>query len=114
VKGGRIDKRTLLDAFDVPYDSFISAAAKGDYSSILADAFEDYQKTGSLYMLEKSRDDYLLALLEKHRHDMFGIGPLMGYYVAKQREAAAVRMVMTAKQGGIDADVVTKRLKELF
>jgi hypothetical protein len=38
----------------------------------------------------------------------------MGYYVAKQREAAAIRMVMTAKQGGIDADVVTKRLKELY
>jgi V/A-type H+-transporting ATPase subunit C len=114
LKGGRIDKRTLLDAFDVSDDSFLSAAAKGDYASILADAFEDYQKTASLYMLEKSRDDYLLLLLEKHRHDMFGIGPLMGYYVAKQREAAAIRMVMTAKQGGIDADVVTKRLKELY
>lgn len=114
LKGGRIDKRTLLDAFDVSDDSFLSAAAKGDYASILADAFEDYQKSGSLYMLEKSRDDYLLSLLEKHRHDMFGIGPLMGYYVAKQREASAIRMVMTAKQGGIDADVVTKRLKELY
>jgi V/A-type H+-transporting ATPase subunit C len=114
LKGGRIDKRTLTDAFDVPDDSFLSAAAKGDYASILADAFEDYQKTGSIYMLEKSRDDYLISLLEKHRHDMFGIGPLMGYYVAKQREGAAVRMVMTAKQGGIDADVVAKRLKELY
>lgn len=114
LKGGLIDKRTLMDAFDVSDDSFLSAAAKGDYSAILAHAFEDYQKTGSLYMLEKTRDDYLLSLLEKHRHDMFGIGPLMGYYVAKQREAAAVRMVMTAKQGGIDADVVAKRLKELY
>ena len=114
LKGGRIDKRTLTNAFDVSDDSLLSAAAKGEYASILADAFEDYQKTCSLYMLEKSRDDYLLSLLEKHRHDMFGIGPLMGYYVAKQREASAIRMVMTAKQGGIDADVVTKRLKELY
>jgi V/A-type H+-transporting ATPase subunit C len=65
-------------------------------------------------MLEKKRDDYLLALIKEQRHDMFGIGPLLGYYVAKQREAAAVRMVMTAKQGGIDADVVTKRLKDLY
>ena len=114
LKGGRIDKRTLTNAFDASDDSFLSAAAKGEYASILADAFEDYQKSGSLYMLEKSRDDYLLSLLEKHRHDMFGIGVLMGYYVAKQREASAIRMVMTAKQGGIDADVVTKRLKELY
>lgn len=114
LKGGRIDKRTLLDAFDVSDDSFLSAAAKGDYASILADAFEDYQKINSLYMLEKSRDDYLISLLENHRHDMFGIGPLMGYYVAKQREASAIRMVITAKQGGIDASLVAKRLKELY
>ncbi len=114
LKGGRIEKRTLLDAFDLPDESVLTAAGRGGYAAILADAFEDYLKTGSLYMLEKKRDDYLLALLKEQRHDMFGIGPLFGYYIAKQREAAAVRMVMTAKQGGIDADVVAKRLKELY
>jgi V/A-type H+-transporting ATPase subunit C len=114
LKGGSLEKRTLLDAFDLPDESVLTAAGRGGYASILADAFEDYQKTGSLYMLEKKRDDYLLVLIKDQRHDMFGIGPLLGYYVAKQREAAAVRMVMTAKQGGIDADVVTKRLKELY
>lgn len=114
LKGGRIEKRTLLDAFDVPDESVLSAAGKGGYASILSDAFEDYQKTGSLYMLEKKRDDYLLSLIREQRHDMFGIGPLFGYYIAKHREAEAIRMVMTAKQGGIDADVVTKRLKELY
>lgn len=114
LKGGKIDKRTLLDAFDVPDESVLSAAGKGGYADILADAFEECQKSGSLYMLEKARDDYLMALLKEHRHDMFGIGPLFGYYTAKQREAVAIRMVMTAKQGGIDSDVVTKRLKELY
>ncbi len=114
LKGGRIEKRTLLNAFDLPDENVLSAAGRGGYAAILADAYEDYLKTGSLYMLEKKRDDYLLSLLKKHRYDMFGIGPLFGYYIAKQREAAGVRMVMTAKQGGIDADVVTKRLKELY
>ena len=114
LKGGRIDKRTLLNAFEVPNDGFLKAAAKDEYSDILAAAFDDYLKTGSLYMMEKARDDYLLSLLKEQRYDMFGIGPLMGYYIAKQHEASAVRMVMTAKQGGIDPDVVSKRLKELY
>ncbi len=114
LKGGKIEKRTLLDAFDAADESVLSAAGRGGYAAIFAEAFEDYLKTGSLYMLEKQRDDYLLSLLKEQRHDMFGIGPLFGYYIAKQREAAAVRMVMTAKQGGIDPDVVTKRLKELY
>jgi V/A-type H+-transporting ATPase subunit C len=81
---------------------------------VLSDAFEDYAKSGSLYMMEKSRDDYLLSLLREQRHERFGIGPLMGYYIAKQREAAAVRLVMTAKLGGVDMDVAARRLKELY
>ncbi len=114
VHGGSIDKRTLSDAFDLSDESIPSALAKGAYSTVLSAAFDDYMKTGSLYMMEKSRDDYLLSLLREQRHDMFGIGPLMGYYIAKQREAAAVRLVMTAKLGGIDAEIVARRLKDLL
>ncbi len=114
VHGGTIDKRTLSDAFDLSDESVPSAVAKGVYSSVLSAAFDDYMKTGSLYMMEKSRDDYLLSLLREQRHDMFGIGPLMGYYIAKQREAAAIRLVMTAKLGGIDSEVATRRLKDLL
>jgi len=114
VHGGKIDKRTLSDAFDLPNESLPGALARGDYSNVLSAAFEDYAKTGSLYMMEKSRDDYLLSMLREQRHDMFGIGPLMGYYIAKQREAAAVRLVMTAKLGGVDMDVAARRLKELY
>jgi V/A-type H+-transporting ATPase subunit C len=114
LEGGGIDKKTFLDAFDLSNDNVLSAVVKGDYARILAGAIEDYHRTKSLYMLEKARDDYLLSLVKEQRHDMFGIGPLMSYYIGKQREAAAVRMVMTAKQGGVDAEVVQKRLKELY
>jgi len=114
VKGGTIDKSTFAKAFDTADESVLAATLPSDYRSALAPAMIQYQKTGSLYMLEKARDDYLLSLLEKARNDMFGIGPLMGYYIAKQREAAAVRMVMTAKLGGISAETVTERLKELY
>lgn len=112
--GGRIDQRTLSDAFDLSDESLPAAVASGAYSTVLSAAFDDFAKTGSLYMMEKSRDDYVLSLLQEQRHDMFGIGPLMGYYIAKQREAAAVRLVMTAKLGGIDAGVASSRLKELY
>lgn len=114
VKGGSIGKKTFSDAFDLSNDNVFSAIVKADYTAALAPAFAEYQKTQSLYMMEKARDDYLFELLKKSKHDMFGIAPIMCYYIAKQREAAAVRMVMTSKQGGIDTSVVQKRLKELF
>jgi V/A-type H+-transporting ATPase subunit C len=112
--GGVIDKRTFSDAFDLADESILGALAKGDYAAVLAPAFDEYQKTGRLYMMEKAKDDYLLSLVKKHRHDMFGVAPIMCYYIAKQREAAAIRMVMTAKLGGIDEQVVTKRVKEML
>ena len=112
--GGTIGKRTFSEAFDLADESVMSALAKGDYAAVLSSAFEEYQKTGRLYMMEKAKDDYLFSLLKKHRHDMFGVAPIMCYYIARQREAAAVRMVMTAKLGGIDAEVVAKRVKALL
>jgi V/A-type H+-transporting ATPase subunit C len=114
LEGGSIDKKTFIDAFELSDENVLGAVVKGEYARVLSGAVEDYIKTKSLYMLEKARDDYLLSLVKEQRHDMFGIGPLMGYYIAKQREAAAVRMVMTAKQGGVDSEVVQKRLKEIY
>ena len=114
LRGGTIDKRTFSEAFELANESVLAAVAKGSYQDILSPAFDDYLKTGSLYMMEKAMDDYLLGLLKKDRHDMFSIAPLMSFFIAKQREAAAVRMVMTAKLGGIDDEVVAKRVKELI
>jgi V/A-type H+-transporting ATPase subunit C len=113
LKGGSIKKSTFADAFDTSNESLFDSLMRRDYMS-LAPAWSEFEKGGSIYLLEKARDDDLLTLVKQERHDMFGIAPLMSYYIAKQREAAAVRMVMTAKQGGLDNDVVTERLKELY
>ena len=114
VKGGTIDRSVFAKAYDAAEENVLAAALPSGYRHAMNAAFAEYLKTGSLYMLEKARDDYLLGMLEDKKYDMFGIGPLMGYYIAKQREAAAVRMVMTAKLGGISAETVTMRMKELY
>lgn len=114
VKGGTIEKQMFSDAFDLADENILSAVMKGENLRALSGAFAEYLKTKRLYMLEKARDDYLMGRLKDKRYDMFGIGPLMGYYIAKQREAEAVRMVMTGKLGGIGEETVSERMKELF
>ena len=74
LRGGTIDKRTFSEAFELSDESIPVVLAKGEYSAVLAPAFEDFFKTGRLYMMEKAMDDYLLGMLKKHRHDMFGAG----------------------------------------
>ena len=112
--GGSTSLRKFSEAFDSSDDSVLNAVVKIDYARFMADAIEEYHSTKNLYLLEKLRDDYLFELAKEKRNDIFSLGPLMFYYISKQREAAAVRMVMTAKQGGIEEHIMKKRLRELF
>ncbi len=113
LKGGSIKKSAFSDLFEAPNESLFDSLMRRDYTA-LAPAWSEFEKSGQIYLLEKARDDDLMALVKKERHDMFGIAPLMSFYIAKQREAAAVRMVMTGKLGGLSSNVVTERLKELY
>ena len=40
--------------------------------------------------------------------------PLIGYLLAKEREAGAVRLIVTAKAVGMSADKLQERLRELY
>mgnify|MGYP000845338050 FL=1 len=65
-------------------------------------------------MLEKARDDYLLSLVNGHRHDVMTIFPVVGYYLARDREAKAVRLIITVKRNGLDDNLISERLRELY
>ena len=40
--------------------------------------------------------------------------PLVGYLIARQREAAAVRMIMTALENRFPMDRLRERLRDMF
>ncbi|MGN0785593.1 MAG: V-type ATPase subunit, partial [Candidatus Aphodomorpha sp.] len=72
------------------------------------------QQTGSIGALEKQRDNYLLTLIRSHKYDMFSIYPILGYLLARDREAKAVRLIVTVKRNGLDDSVIQERLCELY
>ena len=70
--------------------------------------------SGNIAMLEKKRDDYLLSLVNSHRHEVMTTFPIVGYYLARDREAKAVRLILTVKRNKLDDSVITERLRELY
>jgi len=112
--GGRIPDETFCDALDMEPIKMQDVFTRGAYEKYLKKAFASFLDTGRLYMFEKQRDDYLMDVVKKARHDMFGVAPFVGYLLAKEREAAGVRMVMTAKLNRIGNDVLFERLRELY
>ena len=67
-----------------------------------------------MFAVEKARDDYLLDVIKKDKYDMFSSSRAVGFLLAKEREAAAVRLLMVAMLNNISADEIGKRLKDLY
>ncbi len=67
-----------------------------------------------LAALEKQADDYLLGLIRPHRYETSSILPLIGYLLAREREAAALRLIVTAKDARVSEEAVLTRLRALY
>jgi V/A-type H+-transporting ATPase subunit C len=114
IPGGDIKEKQFYEVFDVALDSVSHYFARRGLDKPLNGAFEEFKKNGSLYTFEKVRDDYLTGIIKKHKNEVFTIAPTIAFILAKEREADNIRLVMTAKQNGKDADFVTGRIKEMY
>ena len=72
-------------------------------------AYELYLKTGSPSAFEGARDEYLIRMAAESRTDIDSPAPIVGYMLAKEREAAVVRLILTAKRSGVSMNFVKER-----
>ena len=111
---GDIPVALLVTAYDQPLDT-LPEAMKGHPAEVyLCSGLEEIARGGHIGALEKSRDDYLLSLVKSRKYDIDTIFPIIGYYLARQREAQAIRLIMTVKRNGLDDGVIAERLRELY
>ena len=111
---GGIAPDTLAEAYELSADQLTKALSGSVAKAAMGKGLSDMLATGNIGLLEKVRDDYLLSLVNDHRHDVTTIFPIVGYYLARDREAKAVRLILTAKRNGLDDAVITERLRELY
>lgn len=109
-----IRAEALIDAYELSAESLTRALSGSVAKSAMLEGLSRMLTTGSISMLEKARDDYLLSLVNEHRHDVMTIFPVIGYYLARDREAKAVRLIVTVKRNGLDDGVILERLRELY
>ncbi len=104
----------LIDAYELSADALTKVLSESVAKDALQAGLGRMLVGGSIAMLEKTRDDYLLSLVNAHRHERTTIFPLVGYYLARDREAMAVRLILTVKRNGLDDAVISERLRELY
>lgn len=108
---GHID---LLNAYELSFDAINRLMSQSVCKDAIIEGLNRMQQTGSIGEIEKSRDNYLLSLFTKHKHERTTLYPIIGYYLAKEREAKAVRLIITVKRNGLKDDVIVGRLVELY
>ncbi len=114
LEGGRFNLFDLQKAFEDKSDSSGSVFFHYGYEECLKAPFEKLAGNGGMAAIEKARDDYLLALLKKDRFNMFTSSRAVAYLLAKEREAAAVRLLMVSMLNHISAEEMGLRLKALY
>ncbi len=105
---------TLIDAYELTAESLTRALSGSVAKGALQDGLSKMLVSGNIAMIEKARDDYLLSLVNAHRHERMTIFPVVGYLLARDREAKAVRLILTVKRNGLEDAVVAERLRELY
>lgn len=109
VPGGEILPSQMAQAASEPEKAEDLVRARGYF-----DRVRGLTGIKTLAALEKAADDYALDLIRPERYNPESLLPLVGYLLAKEREAGAVRLIVTAKAVGMSADKLQERLRELY
>lgn len=111
---GGIKRSALLDAYDLASDALEHIVAASRASRALEAGLAEMVRTGNIGAVEKAEDNALLHIIKQHKHEVQTIYPIIGYLMAREREAKAIRLIVTVKRNGLDDAVIAERLCELY
>ncbi len=69
---------------------------------------------GELTQFERLCDNAVLSYVAGAKYVAFGEAPLIGYLAAKENELTAVRIILTGRMAGLDADTIRERLRDAY
>ena len=111
---GGIKKETLTESLDLSYEYLNRLLSSSVCRDPLLGGLNAMQRTGNIGQVEKARDNYLLSLLSSHKYDTNSIYPVIGYYLAKERESRVIRLIITAKRMMLPDSVIAERLVAMY
>lgn len=122
-KAAQFIQGLLIEGGSIPVKEWEKAYAKPEKLPLLfnrfgpvlyAAAVAAYISPDKLAALEREADDGLLALYKPFRHAVDKDERLISYLLMREREAAAIRLIMAGKENGFDRDTMLERLRELY
>ncbi len=110
--GGTIKAADWLRAYEKPELLVKLLAPYGGKVKLAAQAA--VQDAAKLPALEKAMEDHLISEFSKRQHDCLTLEPVVGHILGAEREAAAVRLILTGKKNGFPQEAIRERLRVLY
>ena len=114
IEGGIIDKDKILGMLNDEAENIYGKISTSNYSEFLKSGFENYSKTGSVSLLEKLFDNYIMHMMKDAKIIPFGVEPLLAYIYAKEAEIKIIRIIMVGKINNISGELVRERLRDIY
>lgn len=114
IDGGYIDRDRLNAFLNDSVENIPGKLAHTDYSEVLRIGIEAYVKTGSINLLEKQSENFIMDYMKKAKYISFGIEPLIAYIYAKENEIKIIRIIMVGKLNNIAGEVIRERLRDNY
>ena len=111
---GGVKYGDLYRSYELSFDSLNRVLNESVCREALLTGLNAMQRTGNIAEVEKAKDNYLISLLSPHKYETDTIYPIVGYYLAKEREGKAVRLIVTAKRNHLPDSVIRERLVTLY
>lgn len=122
-KGPDFLRRVLLPGGNVKTDSLLAAGSgAADLAGVFAHTYltaaaqegAEAMRGGSLTQFERLCDNALTTYLSQGKRVAFGEHPLIGYLYAKESELTTIRIILTGRLAGLDAETIRERLRESY
>lgn len=114
IKGGDISVDTLVSLLNDPAENIANKLSVTRYGNVIKNGVESFVKTGSVSLLEKLSDDFIMNLLKDAKIITTGIEPIIAYIYAKETEIKLIRIIMVGKLNNISAEVIRERLRDSY
>ena len=118
-KSAEFMRRALVPCSGIDVDGLIKAAGTGVDGIIefltsagLGDAADELKISTSAF--ERWCDNHMMDMLRNQKYEMFTVGPIVAYVLARQNEIKTVGIVLSGKRNNLSDDYIRERIREMY
>lgn len=114
VDDGLISKSKLLSLLNESSENILTKLSFSAYSNIFKEGIQSYIDKGSVNLLEKLSDNYMMKIMKDSKLVTFGPERILSYIYAKETEIKIIRIIMVGKLNNIAEEVIRERLRDIY